>query len=107
MLWFAAALSPVLHFIPFHEIAADHFMYLPMAGVSLGLAGAALLCRGLSDFWKKGFAVMLLLLAVTSGVMTVHRNRVWKDQKTLWETTYAQAPGSYRANANLGQMAFR
>ena len=106
MLWFAAALSPVLHFIPFHEIAADHFMYLPMAGVSLGLAGAALLCRGLSDFWKKGFAVMLLLLAVTSGVMTVHRNRVWKDQKTLWETTYAQAPGSYRANANLGQMAF-
>ncbi|MGW8181458.1 MAG: hypothetical protein ACWGQW_22240, partial [bacterium] len=37
MLWFALLLLPVLHFVPFHEISADHFEYLPMIGVALVL----------------------------------------------------------------------
>ena len=106
MLWFAAALSPVLHFIPFHEIAADHFMYLPMAGIAMSVAGLTILCRGFPATWKKILAAVLLLLVAAGSVMTVKRNGIWKDQKTLWEATYAQAPGSYRANVNLGQIAF-
>jgi len=47
----------------------------------------------------------LLVLGVIAGILTVDRNRDWKDQETLWKVTYEQAPGSYRANVNLGQMA--
>lgn len=106
MLWFAAALSPVLHFIPFHELAADHFMYFPLVGAAVCISGVVLLLKkSVSAGWKKGLTVLMVILAVSAGVMTIHRNRAWKDQKTLWETTLAQAPESYRANVNLGQMA--
>ncbi|MFH1965002.1 MAG: tetratricopeptide repeat protein, partial [Acidobacteriota bacterium] len=106
MLWFAAALSPVLHFIPFHELAADHFMYFPLVGAAVCISGVVLLLKkSASACWKKNLIVLMVILAVSAGVMTVHRNRAWKDQETLWETTLAQAPESYRANVNLGQMA--
>ncbi|MEJ2083304.1 MAG: hypothetical protein P8Y94_14305, partial [Acidobacteriota bacterium] len=39
MLWFAAAVAPVLQFIPFHELAADHFLYVPLLGVAIAAAG--------------------------------------------------------------------
>ena len=105
MLWFAAALSPVLHFIPFHELAADHFMYFPLVGAAVCISGVVLLVENVPGGWKKGLTCLLVFLAVSAGVMTVNRNRAWKDQETLWKTTLDQAPDSYRANVNLGQMA--
>ena len=106
MLWFAAAISPVLHLIPFHELAADHFMYFPLVGAAICISAAVLLAGKISAGWKKILTGFLIILAVTASVMTVYRNRVWKDQKTLWEITDTQTNGlSYRANVNLGQMA--
>ncbi len=104
MLWFLLGLLPVLHLIPFHELAADHFLYFPLAGVAVIAARAAQAAekRGLEKpFWGVS-AVLLLLLAAR----TIDRNRDWKDTRTLWEATYADAPGSYRANANLGRFYF-
>ncbi len=103
--WFLVSLLPVLQIVGFHEIAADHFLYLPMVGVALvfGDIGA----RGLAS---RNFSVLLgaLLLSifVLFSFLTVTRNRVWADQVTLWEDTYSKAPESYRANANLGQLYF-
>ena len=105
MLWFAAAISPVLHFIPFHELAADHFLYFPLVGAALCVSALFLIAEKSSARWKTGLTGMLIILCTVGGTMTVLRNRDWKDQKTLWEATYVQAPGSYRANVNLGQMA--
>ena len=51
------------------------------------------------------WAFLLFVLSLCS-VLTVTRNRVWADQLTLWEDTYQKAPGSYRANANLGHLYF-
>ncbi len=106
MLWFAAAISPVLHFIPFHELAADHFMYFPLVGASICTSAVVLLAEKISVGWKKILTGLLIILAVIASAMTINRNRVWKDQKTLWEVTDLQTNGmSYRANVNLGQMA--
>ena len=33
--WFLTALVPVLQIVPFHELAADHFLYVPLIGASL------------------------------------------------------------------------
>ena len=103
--WFLVCLLPVLQIVGVHEIAADHFLYLPMFGVALvfGYVGAQAAASRHTDVlaWTFLFAVVSL-----SGLLTVSRNRVWADELTLWEDTYEKAPQSYRANANLGQLYF-
>jgi tetratricopeptide (TPR) repeat protein len=95
-----------LHLVPFHEIAADHFEYLPMVGVALvaGLGFSHLHCcfsmRVL--LWAGVF-----LAALGLSFLVVQRNRDWQNSETLWAATYESAPGSYRANANLGEIYFR
>lgn len=106
MFWFLLLLLPVLHLVPFHEIAADHFEYLPMVGVSLAAGiGFSSLLRKLGMpvlLWTVlGFLLLGCVLLVTE------RNRDWKSSETLWAATYRDAPESYRANANLGELYFR
>ena len=106
MFWFLATLLPVLQLIPFHEIAADHFLYLPMVGVAL--AGGLLARVGWTRPKMKKVALAVFLILVALSVMTtVVRNRDWKNSQSLWEATYAAAPNSYRANTNLGRIYFQ
>lgn len=97
-------LLPVSQIIPHHELLADHYLYLPM--MSFGLFAGLLLQKiaARSDRAKKlayGFAgVGLIVLAV----MTVVRNRDWKNEFTLWQANYKEEPNSIRAAGNLAAM---
>lgn len=97
-------LLPVSQIIPHHELLADHYLYLPM--MSFGLFTALLLQKiaARSDRAKKlayGFAgAAVIVLAV----MTVIRNRDWKDEFTLWQANYKEEPNSIRAVGNLAAM---
>ncbi len=105
MLWFLTALLPVLQIVPFHELAADHFLYLPLIGFVL-LVGEAV--HFLKRLWNSLVAVSALAaVAVCFMNLTIARNRDWKDEVTLWTATYRMAPGSYRANHNLGMFYFQ
>ena len=106
MFWFLAILLPVIQLIPFHEIAADHFLYLPMVGVGLGF-GVLVKAGWRRPEMRPLLSVLCLVLALAGALRTVRRNRDWQDNKTLWETTYASAPNSYRANTNLGRIYFQ
>ena len=103
LLWFFLALLPILQIVPFHEIAADHFLYFPLVGITfLGGCATEYLVR------SKGLDILAwgllgLICLVFSGVV-VDRNRDWADQQSLWEATIKMAPGSYRANSNLGSI---
>ena len=101
--WFLVALLPVLQIVGFHEIAADHFLYLPMVGAAMvfGHLGARAAASPKASVLARAF---LLLVFVLGSILTVSRNRVWANQLTLWEDTYEKASNSYRANANLGQL---
>ncbi len=103
-LWFAAAVAPVLQFIPFHELAADHFLYVPLIGAAI-VTSAALSGVSSARVWKLAGAGAAAL-AVICVVVVVDRNGDWANRRTLWEATFRMAPGSYRANANLGQTYF-
>lgn len=105
MLWFLVALLPVLQIVPFHELAADHFLYLPLVGFVL-LMGEAV--HFLRRSWSSSLAVSAAVaVAVCFIVLTIDRNRDWKDASTLWAATYRMAPGSYRANQNLGMFYYQ
>ncbi len=104
LLWFLVALLPVLQFIPFHELAADHFLYLPLVGIAFAAGHASdwlaeVHGRRLRDVLVLGFVVVF-------GILTIGRNRDWKDESTLWTATYKKAPDSFRANQYLGQIFF-
>lgn len=100
--WFLVTLLPASQIIPHHEIVADHYLYLPLVGVGLGIADV--LRRFERDEalqrWRTvavgAVAVVLVLLTVR----TVLRERDWRDEPTLWEATYKAVPESPRAAYN-------
>jgi len=98
--WFVATLAPVLQIVPFHELAADHFLYVPLIGVSL-LGGVAVEYVSRERGYRELALGVLALVLVAFSLRTVARNRDWADVETLWRATLEQAPGSYRAHTNL------
>ena len=98
--WFLASLVPVLQILPFHELAADHFLYVPLIGASL-LGGVAVDIVSRERGYRELAVGVLALVLVGFSVRTMQRNRDWADVETLWRATLEKAPGSYRAHSNL------
>jgi protein O-mannosyl-transferase len=95
-------LLPVSQIIPHHELLADHYLYLPL--MSFGLL-VAVLVRRLSvkaDLVKRTAYCTMSVILVALAIMTVSRNRVYRNDFTLWQANYAEVPNSLRAAFNLG-----
>jgi len=97
--WFLTTLLPVVQIIPFHELAAEHHLYLASIGLCLA-AGAAF------ERAPRRPAVLVLgvALLVALAVRTVVRNRDWKDAETFWGVTARDAPRCARAQFNVGYL---
>jgi len=105
-LWFFVTLLPVSQIIPHHEMMAEHYLYLPSAGIFL--AAGVLLEGALVQPRRHAATVVAFTLVVALlGVRTVVRNRDWRDSQTLWTKTIQTAPGSARAHVNVGELALR
>ncbi len=100
--WFLLTLLPVLQIRPFHEIAADHYLYLPSVGFCL-LAGVGFE-RLRARFGRPAAWAALGIVLVAFSVRTVIRNRDWRDEEAFWKATLATAPRCARASLNLGSI---
>ncbi|MHC4831949.1 MAG: tetratricopeptide repeat protein, partial [Planctomycetota bacterium] len=102
--WHAISLLPVSQIIPHHELAAEHYLYLPSVGFCL-LAGL-----GFDRLWRAqsrvAVAALVLVMAFFAG-RTVLRNFDWRSEKALWAATVATAPRCARAQLNLGMIRAR
>lgn len=98
--WILVTLLPVLQIRPFHELAADHYLYLPSVGFCL-LAGIGFDRLRLRFGRPAAFVALGIVLAAYS-VRTVVRNRDWRDEETFWKATLRTAPRCARASFNLG-----
>lgn len=94
--------------VPIGTIRADRLLYMPSLGVFwLGGIAYPLVTSWIERFSAKNAArviaaiVLLLLLA-----RTVSRNRVWRDEFTLYGQTVQDAPHSAKAHNNLGVQYF-
>jgi tetratricopeptide (TPR) repeat protein len=94
-------LLPVSQIIPHHELLADHYLYLPLAsfGLFVGLLVEKIASRG-ALYKRIAYGAVAFSIAALA-VMTIVRNRDWKDEFTLWQAGYEEAPNSFRAAANL------
>jgi len=96
LLFYAAAISLVLQFIPVgRAIMADRYVYLAAIGIFI-LPGL------LADHFyrKKNYRVpvlaILIVYCATLAFMTFQRNMVWKNDETLWTDVIEKYPGDNR-----------
>jgi len=90
------ALLPVSNLVPIYRPMADRFLYLPMAGMALVLAGVATWLR-----WGKAAILSSLCIAALLGGVCVKRQAVWQNSVALWTDTRARNPLSFDAPNNL------
>ncbi len=100
--WFLLALLPVSNLLPIPIPAAERFLYLPLCGVALAVAGAfGWLAERRPDRARPVGAALAGLLVVFVA-LTNRRHRDWRDDQTLWLATVAANPRSCGAQSAVG-----
>ena len=100
IIWFFLTLSIESTIVPLSNVIFEHRLYLPMFGVVL-LFVASLYYL----LWKNHSKAMMIVLVTLVGilsVMTHQRNKVWKDNYTLWSDNVTKSPNKDRTHYNLG-----
>jgi len=98
------ALLPVLHLapLPIRAVAADRFLYLPLAALAILLASLSTRVPTARSRWV---ATGCALLALGFASATHARNRQWSDELTLWrETARHMSPANGQAEFELGNL---
>lgn len=103
-LFFFLVLAPSSSLIVITELAFEHRLYLPLAGlVALTVVSGHALLAKLSPRWGPGLGMALALAAaLTLGLLTWRRNLDYRSELTIWRETVAKAPQNARAHNNLG-----
>ncbi|HKP14256.1 MAG TPA: tetratricopeptide repeat protein [Blastocatellia bacterium] len=112
--WFFVVLSLTSSFMPIADLAFEHRMYLPLAGV------VALVVLGGYGVGERFFrrlpspeqrqlarpvALALCALVVTSfAFLTAQRNLDYQNAVAMWKDVVSKRPGNVRAHVRLGQL---
>jgi hypothetical protein len=104
--WCAVTLLPVSHLIPYRELLAEHYLYVPMIGVAF--VAADLIESALARFpaYRRSIAAAVVLVLAAATARTIVRNGDWQDKLSLWSATVKAVPGCARAHFNLGHAYF-
>jgi tetratricopeptide (TPR) repeat protein len=109
LLWFFIALLPSSSVLPFAEVLNDHRSFIPYMGLTIAfIFGAKYL---LETYFpkilasKKGLSIISLLMIffLFGNAYGVHqRNKVWKDELSLWKDVTQKSPKNGRGHMNYG-----
>ncbi len=101
VLYFIGTVFPALGFFNVYPMrysfVADHFQYL--AGIGLILLATQLLVRAVrvGQIW-------LIPIPIVLGILTWLQAHMYRDARTLWETTLRRNPGAWIAHDHLGSI---
>jgi len=109
VLWFFITLLPTSSFIPFAEVLNDHRSFIPYIGLTIAFVFGVkyLLDKHFLSLLKQRSAKTILtsLLVVFLGLNTYgvrERNKVWKNDLTLWKDVSVKSPKNGRGLMNYG-----
>ena len=89
-------MSPLISYavMPLADVVAEHRVYI--AGLGFSLLTAWFLTRKLRFTF-----VTLSAISLVMGVLTIERNKIWKNSLTLWKDVVAKSPRLARPHVNL------
>lgn len=110
ILWFWIGIAPTSTVIPLAEVTNDHRMFLGFVGLNLAIVWAIARRLPLQPSidpardrrvarWVGGAALVVLGLHAAS---TYQRNKVWRDDETLWADVARKSPRNGRGLMNYG-----
>ncbi len=103
ILWFFLTLSVESSFVPIVDVIMEHRLYLPSFGAAIVFAAIfSLVQRHLAGRAQMIFSCCLILIVLTLGYATWHRNQVWSDPVRMWSDVVAKSPDKARPYNNLG-----
>jgi protein O-mannosyl-transferase len=98
--WFFLTLSIESTFIPITDVIVEHRTYLPSFGFCLVLSTG--IFGYLWDKYKGLSWVIMVIMVIFYSYLTFERNKVWKDEISLWNDNIAKAPHIARPITNRG-----
>lgn len=98
--WFFVTLLVESTVIPIDDVMVEHRLYLPLAGISLGVAAAVGYLTAVAGSGRVLAGSLLLFLAL--GTATWRRNELWESPVRLWRDSVEKSPGKARPHYNLG-----
>ena len=108
LIWFAASLLPT-SLAPFAEVTNDHRMFFPFIGLSLSVVtyiGLFLFKHDKQIIVSKNYRTVIwtcLLLVLGLNAYGIHqRDKVWKNDETLWYDVTIKSPLNGRGLMNYG-----
>lgn len=108
LIFFGAALSPMLGFIPLYTFyfsyVADHYQYLACLGLIALAAGLAAKFFESRQVDRRLQAALAALLLLTLGSLTWQQCHIYQNLETLWTDTLKKNPRSWMAHTNLGRL---
>ncbi len=109
--WFFLILAPTSSVIPIKDLAYEHRMYLPLAGVIILLLAATTYI--LNRIQQRGFLgphaktatsiTLIIAISATLGITTSYRNRVYATGRSMWADVVSKRPENPRGHYNLGE----
>ena len=105
--WFFITLLPTSSVLPLLDTVTEHRLYLPFVGITLIIP--LYLNRFISRHKKSSFKqltyfiLLVFLPIIVFSILTVKRNFVWKDEKSLWSDAAEKSPRMSRPFNNLGE----
>ena len=105
ILFFFLAISVESSILPLppEDLAFEHRMYLPMAGLAITMVSLAhMALAGVAQ--KKALALVIMATVAVGALLswgTYQRNLVWSSPISLWEDSVSKSPGKSRPYQNL------
>lgn len=111
ILWFLITIFPVLQIIPFGNLVAEHYTYLPSVGFCclMGYTFNYLYEKssGLKSKWISAQSLVLIIFGVICSFYfgkTVLRNFDWRNELSLWSSSVEEKPLCAKPYTNLGNI---
>jgi len=109
LLWFFITLAPTSSVIPLAEVLNDHRCFIPYMGLTIAVVFGVhyLLKRYFHTAIRRASTRkamwIVFLLVLTANAYGVHeRNKVWRDDVSLWKDVTEKSPGNGRGFMNYG-----
>lgn len=103
-IWFFITILPVSNIVPLKPtMMAERYIYIPSVGICLIAAYLYLKLHTWSFRSNYSKPVLIIILSALS-IITIHRGKLWSNEKIFFEQSVEDAPGNAYAHHNLGDI---